>query len=509
MYDGAQHSSSWQKGSKWELAVKAAGKRKRKIISRKARQERIQRLHYCLNGVLITLFMGMAFMLALEYINSSSLWQPKTAVREGTMELTAAGQEETAAPAITGMLSSTEERETKMVGVFDQIADRKDALQSQIPLVVIDAGHGGEDSGCLRAGIMEKDINLAIARLVKEKLAAKGYRVMMTRDEDVTVTLEERVRLANENGAALFISIHQNAYEDAEVDGIEVWYNEDKGTGEDKRLALLVGQQTIKETQARQREFRGNSEMYGVVNTTMPACLIETGFLSNRREREKLITAEYQEQIAEGITRGIDYYFHPKTMYLTFDDGPFRENTLQVLKVLRERQIKATFFLIGEYVEKNPDIARRIVEEGHAVGIHCYRHDYRTLYASVDSYLADFEKARQIIYEVTGVKTRMFRFPGGSVNDFNEATRDDIIQAMTERGYIYYDWNASLEDAVGDPDSQEMIANAVNTAMGRQKVILLAHDVVYTTGICLDELLDHFPEYQMLPLTQEVEPIQF
>lgn len=231
--------------------------------------------------------------------------------------------------------------------------EEKASLQSilpEIPIIVVDVGHGGEDEGCSREGVNEKDINLAIAQMVEEKL----------------------------------------------------------------------------------------------------------------------VTSQYQEQLAQGIAQAVEYYYHPKTMYLTFDDGPFVENTGRVLDILEKRGIKATFFLVGEYVERNPDMARRIVEEGHSIGIHCYRHDYETLYASTDSYIADFERAHQLVLEVTGVDCKMFRFPGGSINSYNQEVKDGIIQEMTERGYIYYDWNASLE-----------------------------------------ELLDHFPEYQMLALTEEVKPIQF
>ena len=525
MYDSAQHSSNWQRRRNWEIAVEVPAKKKRKksrkASSRRAslqrrRQEkmfedRVPVLSYLLNTLLVILLLGMMLTVVLEYIgNRERLRQPDGAMgEEAGFILESAVMAEAAPAAAVTLNREEEETKTGIAGVFTAMEDSAHTALGEIPLIVIDAGHGGEDSGCLWNKVMEKEINLAIARRVKEKLGRMGYRVIMTREDDSYVTLADRVKTANESGADLYISIHQNAFEDTRAEGIEVWYNEAKSEGEDKRLALLVGQQTLKATGAKEREFQSDSEMYGVINTTMPACLIETGFLSNRAEREKLVTEEYQDQIAQGIARGIDYYFRPKTMYLTFDDGPFRENTLQVLQVLRERNIKGTFFLVGEYVEKNPDIARQIVEEGHTIGIHCYRHDYHTLYAGADSYLADFEKARQIIFEVTGVETRMFRFPGGSKNDFNKETRDEIIQAMTDRGYIYYDWNASLEDAVANPKAEQLIANAVDTAMGRQKVILLAHDVVETTGSCLDELLDHFPEYQMLPLTEEVEPIQF
>ena len=80
---------------------------------------------------------------------------------------------------------------------------------------------------------------------------------------------------------------------------------------------------------------------------------------------------------------------------------------------------------------------------------------------------------------------------------------------MTEKGYIYYDWNASLEDAVKTSTPEILLTNAKESTLGRKKIVMLAHDVVYNTTCCIDELLDQFPEYQMLPLTEEVEPIQF
>ena len=123
--------------------------------------------------------------------------------------------------------------------------------------------------------------------------------------------------------------------------------------------------------------------------------------------------------------------------------------------------------------------------------------------------MADFEKAREIVREVTGVETKLFRFPGGSINAYNKRVYKDIIAEMTARGYVYYDWNASLEDAVTKPNADTLIQNGVSSTLGRNHVVMLAHDVVYETGQCLDELLDQFPEYRMEPLTGDVEPIQF
>ncbi len=377
------------------------------------------------------------------------------------------------------------------------------------PLIAIDPGHGGIDEGCTATGVKEKDINLQIALLVKDKLEELGFRVMLTREDDTYLAKEERVRMANDAEADAFISIHQNTFEDAKVSGMETWYDGTCLKRDNERLAQLVHMQTLKSTGAWERELKDDADFHVTCMTQMPACLIETGFLSNSKEKNQLMSSQYQEQIAEGIVKGIDLFFHPKTMYLTFDDGPSAECTDMVLNILRERNVKATFFLIGEYVEKYPEVAKRIVDEGHTIGIHCYRHDYGVLYESVDSYLEDFQRACDVIRETTGVETRLFRFPGGSVNAYNKEVCRDIVEEMTERGYIYFDWNASLEDAAGDYEPEELISNARETALDRKKVVMLAHDRVYHTALCLDRLISQFPEYKMEALSTEVEPVQF
>lgn len=385
------------------------------------------------------------------------------------------------------------------------------AKEPYIPLIVVDAGHGGEDVGCVEGGVAEKDVNLQIALLVKSALEEKGYRVMMPRATDEYLEKEERVELANSYQADAYVSIHQNTYEgtDKSISGIETWYDGSDDTRDSSRLARLIHKAAIASTEAVERELLECADFCVTGKTLMPACLIETGFLSNPQERALLSTTEYQEKIARGICNGIDLYFNPKTMYLTFDDGPSAECTDKVLDVLKEKDIKATFFLIGEYVEKYPEVARRIVAEGHTIGIHCYQHDYEVLYASKENFLADFQKAYDVIYQVTGVETKLFRFPGGSVNAYNKDVREEIIEEMTNRGYVYFDWNASLEDAAGENEPSQLIENAVSTTLGRKRIVMLAHDRVSNTALCLNELLEQFPEYKMEILTADTEPIQF
>lgn len=380
----------------------------------------------------------------------------------------------------------------------------------QESVIIIDPGHGGIDGGCVSENVVEKDINRMIAARVVVKLKDMGYQAELAREGDDYIDKLDRVENANARNALLYVSIHQNFCEDDSVSGIETWYD-GTDTGRDSgRLAQLIQQETVRETGAVSRELVSESELCVTSKSNMPSCLIETGFLSNQEERSKLITGEYRDQLAEGIARGIDKYLNPRTMYLTFDDGPSEENTDRILDILKERNVKATFFVIGEYVRKYPETTRRIVQEGHAIGIHCDVHDYKTLYSSVDSYMEDFRKAYDTVYEVTGVEAKLFRFPGGSVNAFNKKVRNEIIEAMEREGYIYYDWNASLEDATGRECSPEkLVSNAIDTALGREKVVLLAHDRVTHTADALPAILDAFPEYQLEPLTVQLEPVQF
>lgn len=377
-------------------------------------------------------------------------------------------------------------------------------------VIVIDPGHGGIDGGCVFDDIVEKEINRMIANRVVQKLKAMGYNAELARRGDQYIDKADRVENANQQNARIYVSIHQNSCEDKSVTGIETWYDESDETSDSKRLAMLIQQETVRETGAADRELVSDPEMCVTSKCSMPACLIETGFLSNKKERENLSSAEYRNQIAEGIVKGIDLYLNPKTMYLTFDDGPSEEYTDMVLDVLKEKNIKATFFVIGEYVRKYPETAKRIADEGHTIGIHCDVHDYQKLYASVDSYLEDFERAYDTVYEITGVEAQFFRFPGGSVNAYNKKVYQDIITEMEARGFIYYDWNASLGDAAkGVASSEELIHNAVNTARGRQEVVMLAHDRVDNTAYALEELIDALPEYRMEPLTMKAQPVQF
>ncbi len=170
-------------------------------------------------------------------------------------------------------------------------------------VVVVDAGHGGSDPGAVVAGVREKDVNLAIALRVERKAqAVPGLQVVLTRSTDVYPTLLERVRLAEEVGARLYVSIHANYYRDPKICGVETWV--DSGAcGESLRLARELQRAVASATRAPDRGVHRQT-LY-LRHTSLPAALVEVGYLSCPAERTKLLDPAYQDRVAEGILQGI------------------------------------------------------------------------------------------------------------------------------------------------------------------------------------------------------------
>ncbi|HHW06475.1 MAG TPA: polysaccharide deacetylase [Clostridia bacterium] len=159
--------------------------------------------------------------------------------------------------------------------------------------------------------------------------------------------------------------------------------------------------------------------------------------------------------------------------YLTFDDGP-SARTLEILDILKEHEIKATFFVVTENCDA--EILKRIVAEGHAIGIHTHSHKYTEIYRSVEDYLADFQKAYDIIYQATSVKPDIFRFPGGSINSYNRGIYQELISEMLRRGFVYYDWNISTLDTVPRISAEKIIQHVASSIQGQSNLFILAHD---------------------------------
>ena len=185
-----------------------------------------------------------------------------------------------------------------------------------------------------------------------------------------------------------------------------------------------------------------------------------------------------------------------KTVYFTFDDGP-SEVTEEILDVLKEEGIKATFFVIGPTGEKIDERIYRIYSEGHTIGLHTMSHDYDKIYSSAEEFMADIFYEREWIYSVTGEECDIFRFPGGSMNStVDEWLIDEIKSKSEEEGLIWYDWNADAKDSLGTLLSpEEIVENVLNSeAVGCGDVIVLMHDssTRTTAATALKMLVDEF-----------------
>lgn len=182
--------------------------------------------------------------------------------------------------------------------------------------VVIDPGHGGADPGKIGVnGAEEKDINLKIAKKVKKILEDKGVRVVMTREEDKMLSesgegshkvqdMKERVRLINDTAPDLTVSIHQNSYSGEEVHGAQVFYYTHSAEGE--KMAEIMQKSLLSVDRDNHRQAKADSTYYLLRRTEVPTIIVECGFLSNHEEAEKLVSGEYQKQVAKAIVKGIE-----------------------------------------------------------------------------------------------------------------------------------------------------------------------------------------------------------
>ena len=166
-------------------------------------------------------------------------------------------------------------------------------------VVVLDPGHGGGDPGCGPIGALEKDVVLSIAMILKDKLEEQDITVVMTRDTDKGVSLEDRTIIANDAQADLFVSIHCNAFE-GKASGLECYYHEDE-VGKQMAIDVTTAAASLG---VRTREVR--SQGFQVLRgTKMPAVLVEVGFLTDETERAQLLTEEHQTKLADAMLSAV------------------------------------------------------------------------------------------------------------------------------------------------------------------------------------------------------------
>lgn len=192
-----------------------------------------------------------------------------------------------------------------------------------------------------------------------------------------------------------------------------------------------------------------------------------------------------------------------KVAYLTFDDGPSQTVTPKILEVLKEKNVKATFFVVGNQIESSDtakELLKRIHSEGHTIGNHTYSHDYSYLYpnryANSENIMSDIEKTNSIIRQVLGdnININSVRLPGGHMSWKN---LEDTDSAFSEKGYYSIDWNALNGDAEGvKRNSAELVQRAKETISTNGPVVILMHDTYgkEETAKALPEIIDYLKE---------------
>jgi peptidoglycan/xylan/chitin deacetylase (PgdA/CDA1 family) len=170
---------------------------------------------------------------------------------------------------------------------------------------------------------------------------------------------------------------------------------------------------------------------------------------------------------------GLNTKSYDKVVYLTFDDGP-TVITPQLLDILKENDVKATFFIVGKEIAGREDILKRIYEEGHGIGLHTYSHNFKNIYRSEETFISEMDKASESVKEILGndVDIKVIRFPGGSAGQLNE----NFKNKLNGKGYKIFDWNVCLNDGINPNLSPEAIfQNAKKCKSAKDLRIILAH----------------------------------
>ena len=317
------------------------------------------------------------------------------------------------------------------------------------------------------------DNNLSICP--NKKYVEIGYKAYDEYEGDITdkvITKEEQNKIkyiVQDNSGNEYITSRIINYEDKEKPNIEL--------KENKIIYLYKG--NIYEepgyiaTDNCDGDITNKVEVTGEVNTNKIGTYTLTYKVSDLEGNTQEVTRQIKiiEYNQNNNTKGV--------IYLTFDDGPSNLTT-EILNILKEENIKATFFVTGN-VDDFPSILKREASEGHTIALHTYSHNYSYLYSNKDNFFKDLDKVNNSVERITGTRSNIIRFPGGSSNTVSKKYYTGIMTYLTEeslnRGYIYYDWNVDSNDAGSSIyNEQEIYNNVIKNLSYSGTNIVLMHD---------------------------------
>ncbi|MCM1164522.1 MAG: polysaccharide deacetylase [Lachnospiraceae bacterium] len=315
------------------------------------------------------------------------------------------------------------------------------------------------------------------------------------------------------NGESLYEIMSKNGVSDKELIGIIA--NKSGGTIDDyyeilKQCGLSDGDIVAYINKKNQGSSGSSSSSSG--NSSSSSSSSSTESTSSAPEETSEPQSQYELLYEDMyVSEPVEYVREDKTVYLTFDDGP-SESTYSILSYLRASNVKATFFVVPNRSEECAATLRAIAADGHAIGVHSASHEYEKIYASVEAFLDDFYEAWDIIRDATGISTEIFRFPGGSNNDYNVDTREAIIAEMSRRGFRFYDWNVDSYDVAGATWTQ-MYNSIPLDVRNNSRSIVLMHDAKYrqNTVLVLEDIIKVLLDegYKFDKINSDTKPVQF
>lgn len=207
--------------------------------------------------------------------------------------------------------------------------------------------------------------------------------------------------------------------------------------------------------------------------------------IENKQKEEE---QKQKEKLEEANATGI--------IYLTFDDGPTQDTTPKILNILKKKNIKATFFVVN-YSDANEKLIRQEAEMGETIALHGYTHTYSEVYQSSDTCIDNFKKIQSKVYQTTGKKANIIRFPGGSSNTISRKYCEGVMTELTKRvvdeGFRYFDWNVDSDDAGKAKTSQDIYNNVISGIKPGRGNVVLMHDFAKNdkTVNALESIIDY------------------
>ena len=182
------------------------------------------------------------------------------------------------------------------------------------------------------------------------------------------------------------------------------------------------------------------------------------------------------------------------TIYLTFDDGPSSATTPTILNILKKYNVKATFFVMGKSASSNKSLLKREADEGHAIGLHSWSHEYKAVYKSSSAFWNEMNKTQELVKSVTGQTSKLIRYPGGASNTvscFSKGVMPQTANEILSKGYNYFDWNISSGDAGGTTNPTVEYNNVIKSLSKSRGNVILMHDIKKHTMNAIENIIKY------------------